>query len=44
MKSILREARDVEYTKTTEPAWMELAPFLFLCGFVLFGWGMWVGR
>jgi Ca-activated chloride channel family protein len=44
MKSILREAMDVEYTKATESAWMELAPFLFLCGFALFGWGMWVGR
>jgi len=44
MKSILREARDLAYTKATESAWMELAPFLFLCGVVLFGWGMWVGR
>jgi Ca-activated chloride channel family protein len=44
MKSVLKEARDVDYTQATEAAWMELAPFLFLLGFALFGWGMWVCR
>jgi Ca-activated chloride channel family protein len=44
MKSVLKEARDVGYTKSTEPAWMGLSPFLLLGGFVLFACGIWVGR
>jgi Ca-activated chloride channel family protein len=44
LKALLEEAREVEYTKTNEPAWLWLAPFLFFAGFVLFAWGAWVGR
>jgi Ca-activated chloride channel family protein len=44
LKALLEEAREVEYTRTTEPAWLGLAPFFFLAGFVLFAWGFWVGR
>ncbi len=44
MKSILKEARGVGYTKSTEPAWMGLSPFLLLGGFLLFACGTWVGR
>lgn len=44
MKTILQEAREVEYTKAREPVWLALAPVLLLAGFVLFAWGMWVGR
>lgn len=44
MSTLLREAREVEYTKAEEKAWLRLSPFLLLAGFILFGWGMWVGR
>jgi Ca-activated chloride channel family protein len=44
MKSILQGAREVEYTKGVEPAWLECSPFLLLAGFVFFSWGTWVGR
>ena len=44
LKAMLEEAREVEYTKATEPAWLELSPLLFLAGFALFAWGAWVGR
>jgi Ca-activated chloride channel family protein len=44
MQSILKEAREVEITKTTERAWLGLSPFLLLAGFVLFLSGIWVGR
>ncbi len=44
MDTILKEAREVEYTKGTEQAWLGLAPFLLLAGFLLFAWGMWLGR
>lgn len=44
MVSILKEARDVGYTKAKEPAWMELSPFLLLGGFVLFACETWIGR
>ncbi len=44
MNAILNEAREVEVTKATEPAWLKLSPFLLLAGFILFGWGIWVGR
>jgi Ca-activated chloride channel family protein len=44
MNAILKEAREMEYTKATERAWLRLSPFLLLAGFILFGWGMWVGR
>ncbi len=44
MDTILKEAREVEYTKGTEQAWLGLSPFLFLAAFILFAWGMWVGR
>jgi len=42
MDTILKEARTVEYTKGTEQAWLGLAPFLLLAGFLLFAWGMWL--
>ncbi len=44
MDTILKEAREVEYTQRKEQAWLGLAPFLFLAGFILFAWGMWLGR
>jgi len=44
MDTILKEAREVEYTRGTEQAWLGIAPFLLLAGFILFAWGMWVGR
>lgn len=44
MKSLLQEARHVEYTKSVEPAWLGISPFLFLAGFAFFSWGAWVGR
>lgn len=44
VKAMLEEAREVAYTKATEPAWLELSPLLFLAGFALFAWGSWVGR
>ena len=44
MDTILKEARAVEYTQGTEQAWLGLAPFLLLAGFILFAWGMWLGR
>ena len=44
MKSLLQEARQVEYTKSVEPTWLGISPFLFLAGFLIFSWGIWVGR
>jgi Ca-activated chloride channel family protein len=44
MDTILNEVREVEYTRGTEQAWLGLSPFLFLAGFLLFVWAMWVGR
>ena len=44
MDNILQEAREVDYTQGTEQAWLGMAPFLFLAGFILFAWGMWLGR
>jgi Ca-activated chloride channel family protein len=44
MKSILQGAREVEYTKGVEPAWLACSPFLLLAGFVFFCWGTWMGR
>jgi Ca-activated chloride channel family protein len=44
VKAMLEGAREVSYTKATEPAWLELSPLLFLSGFALFVWGSWVGR
>ena len=44
MKTLLQEARQVEYTKSTEPTWLPISPFLFLAGFLFFSWGVWVGR
>jgi Ca-activated chloride channel family protein len=44
MDAILKEAREAEYTQGEEQAWWGLAPLLFLAGFLLFAWGMWIGR
>ncbi len=44
MEAILEEAREVEYTKVEEQAWLRLSPYLLLAGFILFAWGLWVGR
>ena len=44
MDTILKEAREVEYTQRKEQAWLGLAPFLLLAGYILFAWGMWLGR
>jgi len=44
VKTILKEARGMEYTRSTELAWMELSHLLLLSGFVIFVCGLWLGR
>ena len=44
MDTILQKAREVEYTRVTELAWLGIAPFLLLAGFLLFAWGVWLER
>lgn len=44
LKTILQEAGNMEYTRTTEKTWLRLSPFLLLTGLLLFACGLCVER